>query len=207
LSTPRVVLAGDHTTWPRLHARTLPDRSYQHQPTPIRGVRPITIGFGSSTLAFVPQQAGSWALPLLHERVSTKEDALSKAASQLQRGCRMLPASVKVVRPLAMYDSQYGCAPFVKATSEIECDKIVRLRPNLSLRKPPPPYRGRGPYPKHGPAFKLKDPQSWGPSGEYLQLEDDNLGRVEVQLWEKLHFTASSEQTAHDGNTYHSSRC
>lgn len=201
LAAPRVVLAGDHTAWPRLYARTLPDRSYQHQPTVIPGVRPITMGYGFSTLAWVPQAHGSWALPLLHERVTSKEDALDKAAVQLRAGCTALaalaalPATAKALRPLAMYDSQYGCAPFVAATAEIECDKIMRLRPNLSLRKAAPPYRGRGPYPKHGPAFRLKDPLSWGPPDDYLELEaeaEEKLGRVEVQLWKNLHFRASS---------------
>src|SRR5207253_9289037 len=135
LSAPRVVLAGDHTGWPRLYARTLPDRSYQHQPTVVPGVRPITIGYGFSTLAWVPQAHGSWALPLLHERVTSREDALDKAATQLRTVCQQLPARSKQITPLAMYDSQYGCAPFVAATTEVECDKIMRLRPNLSLRK------------------------------------------------------------------------
>src|SRR5205807_8133327 len=96
--------------------------------------------------------------------------------------------------PLAMYHSQYGCDPFVAATTEVECDKIMRLRPNLSLRKAPPPYRGRGPHPKHGPAFRLRDPLSWGPPDDYLELaaeEEKKEGRVEVQLWKELHFRAS----------------
>ena len=40
------VLAGDHTALSRLHAKTLQDRTYEHQPSVISGVKPITIGQG-----------------------------------------------------------------------------------------------------------------------------------------------------------------
>jgi hypothetical protein len=93
-----------------------------------------------------------------------------------------------------MYDSQYGCAPFVLATANIECDKLLRLRPNLRLYEAPPPYRGRGPHPKHGSPFKLKDPSTWGVADESLWTDTDDaaLGWVRVQMWHALHFRASS---------------
>jgi hypothetical protein len=50
------------------------------------------------------------------------------------------------VRPLTLWDAEYGCAPFVLATADIPADKIMRLRPNLCLWGPPPPYRGNPPY-------------------------------------------------------------
>jgi hypothetical protein len=50
-----LVLAGDHTAWPRLWADKLAERSYQHQPNPIPVHRPVTIGHGYSTLAVVPE--------------------------------------------------------------------------------------------------------------------------------------------------------
>jgi hypothetical protein len=38
------LLVGDHTAWGRPQARTLNDRTFEHQPTPIKGQKPITIG-------------------------------------------------------------------------------------------------------------------------------------------------------------------
>ena len=64
-TTARPVLAGDHTVWPRLKAWTLRDRTVEHQPTAVPGNRPITLGHGYSTLVWVPEPQGSWALPLL----------------------------------------------------------------------------------------------------------------------------------------------
>jgi hypothetical protein len=94
-----------------------------------------------------------------------------------------------------MYDSGYGCAPFVQATSSVRCDKIVRLRPNLRLFEAAPPYKGVGPHPKHGKPFKLKDPLTWGNTDELLWLDDPVQGWVMVQVWHSLHFRASPQQT------------
>ncbi len=189
----RVLLAGDTTAWPRPMARTLSERTYLHQNAQIPGLgnRPVTAGHGYSTLAWIPHEEGSWALPLLHERVTPQESALDKAATQLKRVRASLPQKVEV---LGMYDSGYGCAPFVKATSAIECDKVLRLRPNLRLFELPPPYRGRGPRPKHGTPFKLKDPGTWGNTDELLWVDDPQQGWVLVQVWHSLHFRASPHQ-------------
>jgi hypothetical protein len=99
-----VQLTGDHTAWPRLAASTWRDRRIVRAPTKIAGNRPITIGYDFSTLSWLPELSGSWAPPLLFERI---------------RG-------------------------FVNATHDIPDDKLFRLRPNLCLWGPPPPYRGRG---------------------------------------------------------------
>ena len=40
----RLLLAGDHTAWPRPEAVTLKDRTIEHQPTQIAGNKPIAVG-------------------------------------------------------------------------------------------------------------------------------------------------------------------
>ncbi len=66
----RPLLAGDHTGWPRPEAVTLKDRTIEHQPAQIAGNKPIAVGHGFSTIAWIPEAQGSWALPLRHERQS-----------------------------------------------------------------------------------------------------------------------------------------
>ena len=56
----RVILAGDHTPWPRTEAVTLKDRTYEHGAKVISG-KPITLGHGYSTIAWIPEEEGSWA--------------------------------------------------------------------------------------------------------------------------------------------------
>ena len=70
---PRPLLAGDHTAWPRSYARTLRDRTIEHQPTLVAGNKPIAVGHGFSTIAWIPEAEGSWALPLRHERITSFE--------------------------------------------------------------------------------------------------------------------------------------
>ncbi|MFH7030202.1 MAG: transposase [Heteroscytonema crispum UTEX LB 1556] len=119
--TEQLVLAGDHTAWPRLEAVTLKERTYEHQAQPMSGAKPLTVGQGYSTIAWVPETSGSWALPLLHERITSFSNPIEKAAAQLRLICQNLPK-----RPLSLWDAEYGCASFVKQTADIAADKLMR---------------------------------------------------------------------------------
>ena len=76
---PVPLLAGDATLWPRPEAVTLKERTFE-------GKRngSIRVGQPYSTLAWVPEADGSWALPLRHERITSFETPVSKAAFQLK---------------------------------------------------------------------------------------------------------------------------
>lgn len=126
--TGRPILAGDHTDWPRPDAVTLQERTIEHHPTSVLGNRPIATGYGFSTIAWIPEESGSWALPLRHERITSWENPIEKAVWQLQQVCRQLQ-----VRPISLWDCEYGCVPFVLKTADIAADKLMRLRSNLCL--------------------------------------------------------------------------
>jgi hypothetical protein len=115
----------------------------------------VTVGQGYSSLAWIPEAQGSWALPLCHERITSWESPLTKAAFQLKQVCNVLPS-----RPLTLWDSEYGCASFVLKTADIAADKLMRLRPNRTLWGAPPPYSGRGRPRVHGERFKLNEPST-----------------------------------------------
>ncbi len=74
-SSGRPLLVGDHTAWFRPDALTVQERTYEHKPSRISVNRPIGVGFGYSTIAYIPEKQGSWALPLLHERITSSETA------------------------------------------------------------------------------------------------------------------------------------
>ncbi|WP_339381502.1 transposase, partial [Brasilonema bromeliae] len=111
------------------------------------------------------------------------ESPIEKATWQLQQVCEHLPS-----RPISVWDSEYGCAPFVLKTANIATDILVRLRSNLCLWGAPPVYSGRGRPRKHGDKFKLNEPSSWGEAIQSLEVNQLKLGRVRVSLWENLHF-------------------
>jgi hypothetical protein len=180
----RLVLAGDHTAWSRLWAVTLAERSYQHQPTPLPGRRPVTIGHGYSTLAVIPEARSSWALPVLHERI-THQKPVETAARQLQQVCEQLS-----VRPLTLWDSEYGCAAFLLATAAVPADKLFRLRTNLCLEGATKPRSHlKGPPPKHGIKFKFQDPSTWWEPDQIVEYNDPVFGALRVRVWQGLRFS------------------
>jgi hypothetical protein len=181
-SQERLLLAGDHTAWPRLWAETLAGRSYQHQPTPISCQRPVTVGLGYSTLAVVPETQGSWALPVLHERI-THQKPVEQAAEQLRLVCQQL-----AVRPLSLWDAEYGCGAFLRATAEVQADKLIRLRGNLCLEGPTKPWKGRGPHPKQGIKFNFQNPSTWWQPDQEVECTDPKFGPVVVRIWQGLRF-------------------
>ena len=186
----RVLLAGDHTAWSRLDACTLKERTIEHTSTAIAGNKPITIGQGYSTIAWIPEDCGSWALPLRHERITSWDNPIEKAVGQLKKVCELMPS-----RPISVWDSEYGCAPFVLKTAEIAADILVRLRSNLCLWGPPPAYSGKGRPRKHGVQFKLNEPSTWGEVVSVLEVNDPKLGRVKVSLWKDLHFRKAAARS------------
>ncbi|MBD1864229.1 MULTISPECIES: NF041680 family putative transposase [Trichocoleus] len=185
----QLVLAGDHTAWSRLQARTLRERTYEHQANPMSGAKPITLGQGYSTIAWIPEAQGSWALPLLHERITSAETAIEKAAAQLRQVCQQV-----TTRPLSLWDAEYGCVPFLQKTADIACDKLIRWRSNRVLYGPPPTYSGKGRPRKHGEPFKLNDPTTWWQADEEMEVEDGNWGALRLQMWCSLHLRQAATQ-------------
>lgn len=184
----RPTLVGDYTAWPRPSAYTLRDRTVEHQPTPFPGNRPITQGHGYSTLVWTAENKGSWAIPLLHERITSQETVFEKASEQLR--CVQKELSVRAV---LLWNAEYGCAPFLLATADILSDKVIRLRPNLNLAGPPGPYKGRGRHPVHGDKFKFKAPNTWREPDHRFEMEDPDLGKIKVKIWKDLHFRKAAK--------------
>ncbi len=181
LQQRQIVLAGDHTAWPRLHAPTLCERTYEHQNQPMRGAKPITLGQGYSTIAVIPESQGSWALPLLHERITSADSPITKAAQQLRQVCERF-----TTRPLSLWDAEYGCMPFLKQTADIACDKLIRLRSNRVLYGPPPTDTGTGRPRLYGQKFHLNDPTTWWQADEDMEVEPPKWGRLRLRLWQGL---------------------
>jgi hypothetical protein len=121
-------------------------------------------------------------LPLLHERIQDQKPTRT-ASRQLRQVCQEL-----ALRPLTLWDSEYGSAQFLRETADIRADKLLRLRSNLCLEGSRKPYKGRGAYPKHGEKFNFKDPTTWWAPDEVIEVEDPDLGPVTVRVWYYLRF-------------------
>jgi len=175
---------GDLSGWKRPAAKTLKDRTLTGG-----GDSGITVGHSYSTLAWIPEASGSWALPLRHERLTSFETPASRVAFQLKQVTRQLS-----VRPLGVYDRGYGNASFVNQTADIAADLLLRLASNRCVYGAPSPYGGRGAPAKHGHKMKLNDPQTWGVPTQTVEVEDAKLGRVRVTRWSQYHFRQSAQR-------------
>jgi hypothetical protein len=178
-----VTVAIDHTLSPRVDSPTLKDRGYHHSPS---AVQKVNKGHSYSTIAWIPEEQGSWALPLRHERITSFETPISKAAWQLKQ----VKASLK--QPvLALLDSEYGNASWVNQTVDIEADCLIRIRSNCCLWAEPGEYSGRGRPRKHGDQFKLNQQSTWWSASETVKVQDPKLGEIRVGQWSQLHFRNS----------------
>jgi hypothetical protein len=148
-TTEHILVAINHTAWGRPEAQTLKDRTHEYQKGSI-------VGQGYSTIAWIPEAHGSWALPLLHERISSGSSPILQAASQLKLVCEQ---SVNPV--LAVLDREYGNTTWVLAQASIQADCLMRVRKNACLWSAPPAYSGRGRPRKHGSKMRLNDPTTW----------------------------------------------
>jgi Transposase DDE domain len=184
-----IVFGIDHTPWPRPDAKTLKDRTYEHQGKTQNGV---AIGQGYSTIAWLPAEQSSWALPLRHERITSWESPMSKAAWQLKQVLKHCSQKV-----LVLLDREYGNAKWVLATAKLEADCVMRIRSNTCLWGIPPAYSGRGRPHKHGEKFQLTSPENWSSPDSTLELDTSSHGRVRVRMWKNLHF---SKAAAHQVN-------
>ena len=178
------ILAGDQTLWSRPDAPTLRERTLEGG----KG-QGSTAGHHYSTLAWIPEERGSWALPLRHERISSFETPSQRAVFQLKQVSRQLGK-----RPLGVYDRGYGNAQFVQQTAGIEADLLLRLASNRCVYGAPPPYSGRGAPRKHGVKFKFNDPTTWPKTDETIEVDDSTYGRVKLMRWSGFHFKQSCQR-------------
>ncbi|MEG5042877.1 MULTISPECIES: transposase [unclassified Microcoleus] len=180
-----VLVAIDHTAWGRPDAKTLKDRTHEYQ-------RGVTVGQGYSTIAWIPEAQGSWALPLLHERISSGSSPILQAASQLKLVCEQ---SVNPV--LAVLDREYGNASWVLPLTQasILADCLMRVRKNACLWSAPPAYSGRGRPRKHGQKMRLNDPNTWLQADTAIEIDEHpELGKVLIRQWLDLHFYRAAQQ-------------
>ncbi|NER20586.1 MAG: transposase [Symploca sp. SIO1B1] len=182
--TEYITLGIDHTSSPRPYSPTLQERGYHHQPS---ATGKTTIGQGYTTIAWIPEEKGSWALPLRHERITSWETPISKAAWQLRQVTKNLNKPV-----LALLDSEYGNASWVNQTVDIEANCLMRIRSNCCLWAEPGEYSGRGRPRKHGAKFKLNEQSTWWSACETVTVQDPKLGEIKLRQWSQLHFRNSS---------------
>lgn len=193
------LLGTDVTTVARLYSRTLADRSYVYQPTPIRGNMPITIGHAYSTVVLLPEKVSGqeppWAPPLSVRRVASDQDKEGVGDAQLRELLNDPAMPFHGQLCVSSRDSRYSKPASLYA--EREHDNLVsvtRVRSNRVFYRQYVPPADAKPAPGHprwyGDRFALPEPETWGPPDEEttctLTRQGGQVYRAELRAWHNL---------------------
>jgi len=185
---------------PRPFARMLPDRTFVHQPNPVKGNKPVTIGHDYSHLVFLPEKIKAhdppWAVPMMIRRVHSDEKATGVGAEQIDALMRdeTLPFHDELCVHVA--DSVYSAVTYLGPVAVQEhrnLVNVVRSPGNRVFYRQAPPVegkRGRGHPTWYGARFDLKDPSTWGEPDVVEETtfttRKGRVCRVQLEGWRDL---------------------
>ena len=179
----------DETPRRRQYAPTLADRGYVYAPNPVRGNKPITIGYNYSVLAHVDLEGPStWAPPWAIDRTPTAWTGVDVGSAQVIR-LVLSDDHWHVVTA----DSRYGTPLYIAGLYQCpNVTGVTRLRAYRNLYHKPPPYSGKGRPCIHGDVFKLHKPDTWSEPDERHEFTEQDTKeretRVVIEVWDEMHF-------------------
>ncbi|MPZ14651.1 MAG: hypothetical protein GEU73_09560 [Chloroflexi bacterium] len=141
----------------------------------------------------VPEPSGSWVLPLdVARRGPAAASPTALALRQVHDVLEQYPAAAPQLappahRPIVVLDSGYDPGQLAASDLVERVDFLVRVAKHRVFSRAPGPYRGRGAPCKHGPAFKLKEPATYGAPYRQASTVDPDYGDVTVEVWSGLH--------------------
>jgi hypothetical protein len=183
------VFALDGSPWPRPRARTLEDRQFVFQASSDVNGGTVTIGYPYSMLEWIVEAHTSWSLPIDTRRIESTKTAQEVGAEQIKALAEARKGILEALDIVAC-DGKYGNCGFLRSVKQLRCGIVTRLRRDRTLRRelPPPPAKKKRGRPKvHGSRFAFKEPDTWGPADEMVELEDPRWGKVTLERWNQLH--------------------
>lgn len=188
----RVVWACDGTVWPRPAAATSPERTWGRRVAPGVPQDGVVPGWEYQWLVALPAAAGSWVLPLeVRRRAPGAGTPTDLALAQLRAVQAARPPGAP--RPVVAFDSSYDAVELARATRDpdparrLRLDAVVRLSKRRRFYRAPPPYRGVGRRPVHGPVFRTHEAATHGLPDRTARAPDPRHGAVTVEAWTGLH--------------------
>jgi hypothetical protein len=179
----------DHTPKPRPYAEKTADRGFVHQPTPIKGNKPITIGHDYSMVGQLElPNVDTWLACLDLARIPSQRTPVEVGLTQLMDLAGRCDDWLVFTA-----DCEYGIPLSVACLAQCpHVSGVLRLRGNRTLYGQPAPYSGHGRPRRHGQGFRVNDPNTWWtPDEEETRTETDARGRawtVRLRRWRDLHF-------------------
>ena len=186
----RPVWVIDGTNWPRPAARASADRTWEYRPLPGWPQNGIVPAWAYQWLAAVPEEAGSWVLPLdVRRRGPTAKSATQVALEQIAAVRRAQLTSAP--RPVVTLDSGYDLETLARST--VDADLLVRLAKHRVVYRTPAQQPGRGRPRLHGEPFRLADADTHGRPPCSQRLSHAAYGEVCLDAWTDLHVAGAPD--------------
>lgn len=200
----------DVTYLPRRFAHTLADRTFVHQPNPIRGNKPVTIGHDYSILSLLPEkgspQSPPWVVPLIVRRVTSTETANQVASEQIATVVTddTLPLNDELC--VQVEDSAYSARVYLGAVApHRNLVSIIRLPGNRvvyrQFKRPPGEKNPVGHPIWYGERFDLKDPATWPEPDEVAETtfttKRGKTYTVQLEAWHDMLRTGTRDIPMH----------
>jgi len=192
----RIRLAADVSNWLRPDAETSPQRLFCHCYARGRGNAQMIPGWPYSLVAALEPGRTSWTLPLDAVRLGPADDATAVTAAQVREvvACLIEAGHWHAGDPdiLAVFDSGYDLTRLAWLLRDLPVEVAGRLRSDRVMHFPAPPRPARpagtgGRPPRHGPALKLSDPQTWPGPAVTTVTETTRYGTATAMAWGRLH--------------------
>lgn len=185
------VFAVDASSWPRCDAETSPQRGFYHHPSRQSAGKPIVAGWNYSWIAQLNFHRDSWTAPLDVTRIGPREDTGTVTAAQVTAlvGRLKLSDGAADPVPLFVFDAGYDPAGLSVDLAGVRAQIAVRIRDDRVFYRDPPPTKpgATGRPHRHGAAFRLKDPSTWGTPDTGIITETHGYGNIQVDAWSGLH--------------------
>jgi hypothetical protein len=202
------LMGQDCTSIARQFANSLEDRGMVHQPTQIKGNKPITIGHSYSLLAILPERNNEdapWTIPLDMVRVPTESNSNQQGIAQINAVLSKpnMPWTEKLC--VLVVDSAYGNHQFLTPLQAHQNLVIIaRSRSNRVFYQSPIPTEKsleKGHPTWYGERFDLKEPQTWHEPSEvsHTSYQTQKGRKIDVTFtaWHHLLMRGSKALPAH----------
>jgi len=189
----RITLAIDVTPWLRPDAATSPGRLFCHVHGRRKDEHLMIPGWPYSMVAALEEGRTSWTRLIDARRLRPDDDEAAVTAAQVRDVVMRIIASGqhKPGDPdiLLVFDAGYDLARLSFLLGDLPVQVLGRLRGDRVMGRPAPPRTPgtSGRPPKHGGAFKFKDPGSWGAPDVTTVTGTTRWGKAEALAFDALH--------------------
>ncbi|MCM0674448.1 transposase [Micromonospora phytophila] len=204
----RIVLAVDVSNWLRPDASTSADRLFCHVYGRAKGQAQMIPGWPYSFVAALESGRTSWTAILDAQRLGPTDDATAVTAAQL---CDVVNRLIEAghwrdgdPEILIVADAGYDITRLAFVLADLPVHLLGRIRSDRVLRLPKPlrlPGTNGRPA-KHGPEFRLDEPDSWPAPQHHTTTETTRYGTARACSWDRLHprLTRRTCWIDHDGD-------